>query len=139
LESARFDPSPRRILVADEDPRVVDFVITTLRGGGFAVFHAYDALAAVEMALAINECHLVISNTRVNGVPGIDLIYQLRQRLPALPVLYLANVGRSTPRIERLLPADVPILREPFTADQLREAVSALLDGERGPAKYELK
>ena len=63
-------------------------------------------------------------------MPGINLVYELRTRLPNLPVLYIANVDRSTPAIEAKLPRDVPILREPFTAEQLRAVVGQLLAGE---------
>jgi DNA-binding response OmpR family regulator len=119
----------RRVVVADEDPNVVGFVIETLRADGHAVFHAYDVLAATQLAFALEPCHLVISNTKVEGVDGLELIETLRKELPALPILYLANVGRSTPELEAQLPPDVPILREPFTAKELRVAVAALLDG----------
>jgi DNA-binding NtrC family response regulator len=117
----------RRILVADEDPAVVGFIIRTLRADGHMVVHAYDGLSAVELALSLDTCHLVISNTRVDGTARVDLIHELRKRLPKLPVLYLANIGRSTPEIERRLPVDVPILREPFTADELRLVIDRLL------------
>jgi two-component system OmpR family response regulator len=127
--------SRRRILVADEDPKVVAFIIEALREDGHAVFHAYDGLSATELAFTLDTgCHLVISNTRVGGLPGIELIYLLRSRLPHMPVLYIANIDRSTPAIEAKLPRDVPILREPFTADQLRAAVNRLLSGERETA-----
>jgi DNA-binding NtrC family response regulator len=120
--------SRRRILVADEDAKVVAFIIQTLRKDGHAVFHAYDGLSATELAFALDEVHLVISNTKVNGMPGIDLVYLLRERLPLLPILYIANIDRSTPAIEAQLPSDVPIIREPFTADELRGVVARLLD-----------
>jgi hypothetical protein len=64
----------RHILVADEDPAVVAFVIQTLR-----------------------------------------------------------DDGRSTPEIEAQLPEDVPILREPFTAEQLLTEASELLEGAGRP------
>jgi two-component system, OmpR family, response regulator len=121
----------RRILVADEDPKVVEFIIQTLREDGHAVFHAYDGLSATQLAFALNDAvHLLISNTRVAGTPGIQLIYELRTRQPSLPILYIANIDRSTPAIEAKLPRDVPILREPFTAEQLRAMVDSLLSGE---------
>ena len=119
----------RHIVVADEDPNVVAFIVGTLRGEGHAVFHAYDGLAAVQLALALSEVHLLISNTRVHGVDGIVLIHLLRERLPSLPVLYLANGARSTPEMEARLPRNTPILREPFTADEIRAAVAMLLNG----------
>jgi DNA-binding response OmpR family regulator len=112
-----------RIVIADEDHSLVESMVKTLRADGNAVFHAYDALSAAQLAYMLDRCDLLISNTRVDGVPGVDLIHQLRQRLPSLPVLYLANIGRSSPELEAQLPSDVPILREPFTADELRAAV----------------
>lgn len=126
-------PSGRHILVADEDPAVVAFVIHTLRSDGHAVFHAYDGRSAVELVYALGGCDLVISNTKVDGLAGIELIRQLRHDWPTLPIMYISNVGRSTPEIEAQLPADVPILREPFTAEQLRAAVGDLLDGTGRP------
>jgi two-component system, OmpR family, response regulator len=117
-----------RIVVTDEDPAVVSFVVQTLRQDGNAVFPAYDTLSAAQLAFSLDVCHLLISNTRVEGVFGIDLIRSLRERLPALPIVYLANIGRSTPELEAQLPADVPILREPFTADQLRAVVRPLME-----------
>jgi DNA-binding response OmpR family regulator len=125
-------PDHRRIVIADEDPKVVDFVMQTLRADGHAVFHAYDVLAAVQLALGLSICDLVISNTKVQGADGVDLIQRLRDFKPTLPILYLANIGRSTPELERQLPADVPILKEPFTADELRGAVTRLLGNGAG-------
>src|SRR5687767_13069284 len=119
----------QRILVADEDPRVVEFIVQTLRHDGYAVFHAPRGLSATELAFSLDKVHLVISNTRVNSLPGIELIYLLRARLPQLPILYIANIDRSTPAIEPKLPRDVPILREPSTAEELRAIVEGLLKG----------
>jgi len=117
----------RYIVVADENRDVVRLVIQTLLSDGNAVFQAYDGLSAVQLALGLKTCDLVISNTRVGGVAGVDLIQELRSRMPALAILYLAHRGRSTPELERQLPENVRILREPFTADELRMAVRALL------------
>jgi len=120
-----------RVVVADEDPSVVQFVIETLRTEGNAVFHAYDALSAAQLAFSLDRCDLLISNTRVEGMPGVELILQLRKRLPNLSILYVSNIGRSTPELEAQLPPDIPVLREPFTADELRAAVRPFLSDGR--------
>ena len=117
----------RYIVVADEDKAVVGFVIETLLADGHAVFQAYDGLSAVQLAHGLKICDLVISNTRVGGGAGIELIHELRRHLPRLSILYLANHGRSTPELEAQLPDGVPILREPFSAEELRSAVRPLL------------
>jgi len=117
----------RYIVVADEDKTIVGLVIAALLDEGHAVFYAYDGVSAVRLVLGLKVCDLLISNTKVGGMAGIDLILELREHLPRLAILYLANKGRSTPDFERRLPRNVPILREPFTAEQLRAAVRYLL------------
>ena len=111
----------------------MDFIIKTLREDGHAVFHAYDFLAAMQLANFLIGCDLLISNTKVTGADGVGLIVQLREKHPALPIVYLANTGRSTPEIEAKLPPDVPILREPFTEERLRAVTNRMLDGNRPP------
>jgi two-component system response regulator VicR len=115
------------IVVADEDRTIANFVIDTLETDGHSVFWAYDGISAIQLALSLKVCDLVISNSRVGGQQGVDLIIDLRERLPWLSILYLANDARSTPDQEQHLPADVPILREPFDAEDLRSAVQGLL------------
>jgi DNA-binding response OmpR family regulator len=117
----------RYIVVADEDRSIVGKVIDPLLLEGHAVFQTRDGRSAIELACGLRVCDLVISNTRVGGHPGVELIGQLRARLPTIPFLYLANKGRSTPELERQLPDDVVILREPFTAEELLAAVRSLL------------
>lgn len=114
---------------------MVDMIIQTLRDDGHAVFPAYDVLSATQLAMSLEVCDLVISNTKVEGSEGVELILYLRKQLPTLPIIYLANKSRSTPEVEAKLPADVPILREPFTIENLRGTVAAMLDGkgQRGP------
>jgi DNA-binding response OmpR family regulator len=119
----------RNIVVADEDRAVVAFISKTLREDGHAVFHAYDVLAAAQLAFALNPCDLVLSNTKIEGADGVELVVQLRRKRPEMPIIYLANDRRSTAELERQLPPGVLILREPFTAQKLRAAVNAMLDG----------
>jgi len=108
-------------------------VIETLLHDGHAVFQAYDGLSAVELTLGLKACDLVISNTRVGGVAGLELIHELRAQLPELAILYLANQVRSWPGLERQLPHDVPVLREPCTAEELRAVVHPLSTARRAP------
>jgi DNA-binding response OmpR family regulator len=117
----------RNIVVADEDKIIVDLVVETLLNDGHAVFRAYDGLSATQLALGLEVCDLVISNTRVGDTAGLDLIHELRARMPTLAILYLANQGRSTAELEGELPEGVPILRELFTAARLRAAGRPLL------------
>ena len=115
----------QRIIVADEDSAAVTFIVDTLQRDGHLITRATDVLCAAE-DLALRECHLVISSIRVNGVRRVDAIADLCEHLPALPVLYVADL-EFMPGVEFQLPAHVAILRQPFTAEELRAAVRPLL------------
>jgi DNA-binding response OmpR family regulator len=58
---------------------------------------------------------------------AVHLLSELRDNMPDLPVLCLATALRWTRRLEGLLPTDITMLREPFTAERLRAAVRPLL------------
>jgi DNA-binding response OmpR family regulator len=117
----------RYIVVADENRMVVNVVIETLLDDGHAVFQAYDGWCAVQLALGLKICDLVISNTRVGGIPGPELIEELRRHLPYLPILYLASPNEAEAAMDDRVLEDIAILHEPFTPEDLRAAVRPLL------------
>jgi DNA-binding response OmpR family regulator len=116
------------IVVADEKPALLDMMVRTLRAADHCVFQAYDGLAAFELALALRNIDLLVTNTRLPGLNGPQLIRRVREELPKLPILYIKNHDHPHDKIPDGLPANVPTLAEPFTAEQLLEAVRPLLD-----------
>jgi DNA-binding response OmpR family regulator len=101
-------------------------MVRTLRAADHCVFQAYDGQAAYELALALRDIDLLITNTHMPGLNGPELIRYVRAELPTLPILYVKNQGHST-KVPDGLPADVPTLSEPFTPEQLLAAVAPLL------------
>jgi two-component system, OmpR family, response regulator len=124
------------IVVADEKPALLDMIVRTLRMNKHCVFQAYDGQAAYELALALRDIDLLITNTQMPGMNGPELIRRVRALLPTLPILYVKNQGQP-PAIPDGLPPDVPTLHEPFTAEQLLAAVKPLLqrDGKSSVAR----
>lgn len=49
----------------------------------------------------------MITNTKVEGIDGVGLIRRLRKDRPQVPIIYLANTGRSSPELEASLPPGV--------------------------------
>lgn len=118
------------IVCADENPRLLDFIVTTLRKAEHRAFQAYDGLAALELVMALRVVDLLITDTRMPGLAGPQLIRQVRAQFPALPILYLKNQTAPV-GIPDGLPPDVPVLLEPFTAEELIEKVDELLEKRR--------
>lgn len=117
------------IIIADADSKVAEHVLTTLREAGHAVFHAYDLMSAMQLATSLNRVDVLVTNTFVMDGPGVELVHLLRAQMPKLPIIYLASSRLSTPAIEAELPPDIPILREPYPADEMRSLVMKVVGG----------
>ena len=116
-------PRPRQIVVTDDDPKLMAFLVDTLRGAGHSVFATFDADSACVLALILPDLDLVVTNTRWGTVSNRELIRLVRSKRPGLPILH---IGEPMPNPDGLLD-DVPALREPFTANQLLEKVGELV------------
>ena len=118
------EPShPWRVVVTDDDPKLMAFLVATLRDAGHCVFAAYDGESACELALLVPDMDLLVTNTRIGEVSGGELIRLVRREKPGLPILH---IGEPLANPDGAL-HDVPSLREPFTADQLLSAARRLV------------
>ena len=119
-----------RIVVTDDDPKLLTAIVKIKRDAGHNVFAAYDGLSACELAEYIPNLDLVISNTRMKTLKAPELIRRVRSVKPWLAILHMGDplpAGRLT---------GVPSVREPFTSDELLDAISALLaSSASGPGK----
>ncbi len=121
-----FDFHRQRIVVADDASPAAAFLIDTLRVDGHRVTQLSDA-RSVGFDLALEDCHLFICGSAIGGRRAVELMTDLRDTLPDVPILCVAAALRWTRRLEGMLPAGVTILREPLTAAGLRAAVRSLL------------
>jgi DNA-binding NtrC family response regulator len=113
---AAYDFLRHRIVVAEDDAVTSALITRTLRGDGHCVSLDPEALASSDV---LAECNLLISSLRVAGVVRMDLLEELRERWPDLPILFLAHEGP--------LPGELPTLCVPFTSKELQAAVRRLL------------
>lgn len=116
-------------MCADRNPELLDTIVRTLREDDHCVFQAYDGLAALELCLHLRKIDLLITNTSMPGLNGPELIRRVRKEMPTLPILYVKNLD-SADGTPGGLPPNVPILAEPFTAEQLLAAARRLLVGD---------
>ncbi len=110
----------RRIVICDYNALLLS-VTGLLRMSGFVVFQAYDARAALELCAELPNIELLILNTTGTGTDSPSLVRQIREQHPNLPALHIG------PSELEGMPANVPTLRESFTAEELLAAVRKLL------------
>jgi CheY-like chemotaxis protein len=119
----------RTILVVDDDSGVLKMTELMLSDGGFNVLvtgNARDGLAVLKS----QKVDLIITDIIMPEMEGIELISQLKQDHPELPIMAISGGGRSHNtdflKFAKKLGAKV-VLEKPFRREALLDAVSRAL------------
>lgn len=120
------DDARARVLVADDNADMRDYLINLLRTSGYAVSGAVDGNEALQ-AIRADPPDLVISDVMMPGLDGLQLVAALRQdsRTATLPVLLLSARAGQEASIEGLMAGADDYLVKPFAAAELLARVRA--------------
>jgi CheY-like chemotaxis protein len=111
---------PPKILVVDDDAEVREILAETLIEFGYAVVQANSGEEALPMLDSRSDLDLLITDVRMPGMSGLELVEQARSRSPALKVIVIS--GYFLPQ-----PVAVRFLKKPFHMHELASAVRAEL------------
>jgi CheY-like chemotaxis protein len=119
--SSQPRPDQLVVLVADDEPTVLDFVRMALEGAGYFVLAARDG----EEALAVSRSfpgavHAALSDVKMPRLDGPGMVEQLRAERPGVRVLFMSGQTDGSPLY------GCSFLRKPFSPSQLREHVARL-------------
>ena len=118
-----------RLLVVDDEPKLLSAVAACLRAEGFEVMTARGgAEALVRVAEGVPD--LVVSDIRMPGVDGYQLARQLRSspRTALVPVVFLTAKDETADRIEGFRSGVDAYLAKPFEPDELVAVIRNILD-----------
>ncbi|MGW3770286.1 SpoIIE family protein phosphatase [Actinomadura verrucosospora] len=117
---------PARVLVADDNADMREYLTRLLRGAGYEVETVADGRAALR-AVREGGIDMVVSDVMMPYVDGLELVAALRgdQRTAALPVLLLSARAGQEASIEGLRAGADDYLLKPFAAAELLARVRA--------------
>jgi two-component system, OmpR family, alkaline phosphatase synthesis response regulator PhoP len=122
----------KRVLVVDDEPKIVEVVGDYLRSAGFSVSTAADGEGAVAMARA-RPPDLVVLDLGLPGPDGLDVARDLRRTSP-VPIIMLTARGTETDRVLGLELGADDYLVKPFSPRELLARVRAVLRRTEGPS-----
>lgn len=122
-----------KILLAEDDQRLADFVIAGLGEHGHSVDHVTDGRAALTYCL-YNTCHLAILDRMMPGMDGLSVVKALRAARNETPVLFLTAMADVSERVEGLGAGADDYLVKPFHFSELLARVMALSRRQGGAA-----
>ena len=115
-----------RVLVAEDDQVIADFVSQGLREAGYAVDVAATGPDALKKALD-GGYDAAVMDVMLPGLDGLSVIEQLRARKQQMPVLILSARHTVDDRVKGLQAGGDDYLTKPFAFAELLARLQALL------------
>ncbi len=115
-----------KILLAEDDAAVREFVRRALSYGGHDITAVDDGTGALE-ALAEEPFDLLLADIVMPGLDGIALALKVTKDLPDLPILLMTGYAAEHQRAHNLEALIHRVISKPFTLKQISEAVADAL------------
>jgi len=115
-----------RVLIIDDEPRIVDFVSRALAAEGFRVDSAPDGIKGFELARS-GRYELVVLDLLLPGRDGVTVLRQLMDARPDQRVLVLSALADVRNKVECLELGASDYLPKPFAMAELVARIRARL------------
>lgn len=115
-----------RLLLVEDDAKIASFIIKGLRSAGYAVDHAMDGEAGLDLALSEPYDGFVF-DIMLPKRDGLSLIRHLRKQKVNTPALILSAKGSVDDRVKGLETGADDYLTKPFAFSELLARVQALI------------
>ncbi len=113
-----------RILIVDDEERILNFLSTKLKASGYEVLTATNGVKGLEQVQA-QEPNLVVLDLLMPKMDGLEMLKQLRT-FSLVPVIILTAKGTDTDRIKGLKLGADDYLPKPFNPDELVARIEAI-------------
>ncbi|MCA9072011.1 MAG: response regulator transcription factor [Planctomycetaceae bacterium] len=116
----------QRILTIEDDPAIRQGVVDVLEFEGYATLQADRGDTGMEMALT-RTYDLLLLDLVLPGASGLEILEQVRDLRPTLPVIILSARGEESDRVAGLKMGADDYVVKPFSVKELVARVQAVL------------
>lgn len=114
------------VLVVDDEPKLCDLLSSALSQNDVQVFTAGNGLQALAI-LEQQDIDLVISDWRMPGMDGPQLLAEVKQRYPQLPVIVMTAYSTVKNAVQSMRNGAYDYIAKPFDIDELDITVNKAL------------
>jgi len=116
-----------RILVVDDSPSTVEVITRNLNSRGFVVLTATNVREAMDV-LSVSNIDLVITDLKMPGASGMDLVRHVRQNHADTEVMMITGYATVEGAVDAVKSGAQEYISKPFTDEELFEAVDRALE-----------
>ena len=120
--------SSPRILVADDDPAVLEAVADALEDLGAEVIRARSGAELIESFGELGPFDLVVTDISMPWMSGLQAMHSVRTAGLSTPVIVMTALKEDRVADQvRTLGRDAVLMRKPFALDELQQTARSLL------------
>ena len=116
-----------RILLAEDDESMRDFLAKALRRAGYEVVQAGDGLDALAQ-ITDAPFDLLLADVVMPGLDGIELARRAAKKQPGIKVMFITGFAAVALRAREQSPRDARVLSKPFHLRDLVDQVHVMLE-----------
>ena len=121
-----------RLLIIDDEKSILDLLTAVFKKEGYSVKTAFSAPRALDL-LDRESFDLVITDIKMPGMSGMDVLARVKERTPDMPVILITAFGSIAQAVEALKAGALDYIVKPFDIEELKIIVA------RGLEKLRLK
>lgn len=119
----------KRLLVVDDEPELLEVMIFGLESMGYDCFAADSAKAALEL-LRKETVDLVISDMRMPGGDGVELLEQMQKNLSQVPKLIFLSGYTDYSEKDLLSKGAQALVKKPISMEDLNKHLQAIFNSQ---------
>ena len=120
-----------KIIFVDSESRLFSKINILLYNNGFQVYCETNPRNCLKM-LTLQNCDLLITNCKMPGMNGIELLKAAKRLIPWLPVLIINGSSRDIPTIVKAIKEGaVDVLKKPFNEKIFLQTVKNIIKNNR--------
>jgi DNA-binding NtrC family response regulator len=123
------------VLVVDDDYHMRLALKESLSKAGYAVSVAEDGMEAIE-AVKKNPLDLMITDVKMPRMSGVELLSQVREMSPLLPVILITGYGTIQDAVRVIKEGAFDYIQKPFNTETLYSVVKRALTVKGGKIIY---
>ncbi|MDF1613385.1 GGDEF domain-containing response regulator [Desulfurivibrio dismutans] len=117
---------PVKILVVDDDPQVLNLLLTAIESFGFQCRTASDGVEAMEK-LQEDEFSLVITDLTMPRMDGMTLLKQVKNLYPRLDIIVVTGYAEKFSYTDVIKKGACDFIAKPFNIDELEAKLHRVL------------
>lgn len=121
------DKAPIRILLVDDEPRILNEIGEFLDGCGYQVATAEDGKRALE-ALKTNACRIALVDFKMPGMTGLELAKAIGERHPEIVIIMMTAYGTVETAVAAMKAGVHDFLLKPMHPEQLEPKLRFIAD-----------